>query len=301
LYESIVEFSGIREFIDQPVKTYSSGMYVRLAFSIATSANPDILVIDEALSVGDGAFAKKSFERIMQLKAQGTTVLFCSHSMYQVESFCDRAVWLDHGQVQMEGPASDVVAAYTDSLRAEGGDGALHSASSVAAGLEKADAKDGLAADANALVAAASDAASSASTGITRITGIEVSVDGVSGRELQAVSLQSDVHIIVKFESDPAHPCPTFATGFALPDGQIFTSAYTLFDGVTVERDAQGRGQATVVFEKLPLMKGRFSVGAYLFDERALHVYDVVLQAATVVVTQPGVHQGFVQLPHRWQ
>jgi lipopolysaccharide transport system ATP-binding protein len=137
LYESIVEFSGIREFIDQPVKTYSSGMYVRLAFSIATSANPDILVIDEALSVGDGAFAKKSFERIMQLKAQGTTVLFCSHSMYQVESFCDRAVWLDHGQVQMEGPASDVVAAYTDSLRAEGGDGALHSAASVVAGLEK--------------------------------------------------------------------------------------------------------------------------------------------------------------------
>ena len=290
LYESIVEFSGIREFIDQPVKTYSSGMYVRLAFSIATSANPDILVIDEALSVGDGAFAKKSFERIMQLKAQGTTVLFCSHSMYQVESFCDRAVWLDHGQVQMEGPASDVVAAYTDSLRAEGGDGALHSAASVAAGLEKATVKDEVAVD-----------AAIAPTGLTRILGIEVSVDGVAGRELQAASLQSDVHITVKFESDPAQPCPTFATGFALPDGQIFTSAYTLFDGVTLERDAQGRGQATVVFEKLPLMKGRFSVGAYLFDERALHVYDVVLQAATVVVTQPGVHQGFVQLPHRWQ
>ena len=282
LYESIVEFSGIREFIDQPVKTYSSGMYVRLAFSIATSANPDILVIDEALSVGDGAFAKKSFERIMQLKAQGTTVLFCSHSMYQVESFCDRAVWLDHGQVQMEGPASDVVAAYTDSLRAEGDDGAVPAAASVVAEATSTPTPTGL-------------------TGITRITGIEVTVDGVQGRELQAVSLQSDVHIAVKFESDPTQPCPTFATGFALPDGQIFTSAYTLFDGVRIVRDAQGRGQATVVFEKLPLMKGRFSVGAYLFDERALHVYDVVLQAATVVVTQPGVHQGFVQLPHRWQ
>jgi hypothetical protein len=71
-----------------------------------------------------------------------------------------------------------------------------------------------------------------------------------------------------------------------LPDGQIFTSAYTLFDGIAIERDAQGRGQATVVFEKLPLMKGRFSMGAYLFDERALHVYDVVLQAATVNVVQ---------------
>jgi lipopolysaccharide transport system ATP-binding protein len=295
LYESIVEFSGIRQFIDQPVKTYSSGMYVRLAFAIATSANPDILVIDEALSVGDGAFAKKSFERIMQLKAQGTTVLFCSHSMYQVESFCDRAVWLDHGQVKMQGPASDVVAAYTDSLRAEGVEGALQTAVAVTASLSEPSTQTEL----EDATSSGSDMAST--SGLTRILGIDVSVDGVTGRELQALSLQSDVHITVKFESDPTQPCPTFATGFALPDGQIFTSAYTLFDGVHIERDAQGRGQATVVFEKLPLMKGRFSVGAYLFDERALHVYDVVLQAATVVVTQPGVHQGFVQLPHRWQ
>ena len=295
LYESIVEFSGIREFIDQPVKTYSSGMYVRLAFSIATSANPDILVIDEALSVGDGAFAKKSFERIMQLKAQGTTVLFCSHSMYQVESFCDRALWLDHGQVQMEGPAAKVVAAYADSLREE----SKSSSSATLASVRTSGASGGAstASDASDI----STAASAAALGVARITNIEVSVDGQTGRELEAVSLQSDVSITVQFESDPALPCPTFATGFALPDGQIFTSAYTLFDGVAIERDAQGRGQATVVFEKLPLMKGRFSIGAYLFDERALHVYDVVLQAATVMVTQAGVHQGFVQLPHRWK
>ena len=295
LYESIVEFSGIREFIDQPVKTYSSGMYVRLAFSIATSANPDILVIDEALSVGDGAFAKKSFERIMQLKAQGTTVLFCSHSMYQVESFCDRALWLDHGQVQMEGPAAKVVAAYADSLREE----SKLSSSATLASVSASGASGGASTASDA--SDVSTAASAAALGVARITNIEVSVDGQTGRELEAVSLQSDVSITVQFESDPALPCPTFATGFALPDGQIFTSAYTLFDGIAIERDAQGRGQATVVFEKLPLMKGRFSIGAYLFDERALHVYDVVLQAATVVVTQPGVHQGFVQLPHRWK
>ena len=283
LYESIVEFSGIREFIDQPVKTYSSGMYVRLAFSIATSANPDILVIDEALSVGDGAFAKKSFERIMQLKAQGTTVLFCSHSMYQVESFCDRAVWLDHGQVQMEGPAAKVVAAYADSLRVS--DETLSSEG-----------------DSDSASAAASAGATAASGSVlTRIKGIELTVDGQTGRDLEAVSLQSEVQITVKFESEPHQPCPTFATGFALPDGQIFTSAYTLFDGIHIERDAVGNGQATVVFHKLPLMKGRFSVGAYLFDERALHVYDVVLQAATVNVVQDGVHQGFVQLPHSWK
>jgi lipopolysaccharide transport system ATP-binding protein len=298
LYESIVDFSGVREFIDQPVKTYSSGMYVRLAFAIATSANPDILIIDEALSVGDGAFAKKSFERIMQLKEQGTTVLFCSHSMYQVESFCDRAVWLDHGRVQMEGPASDVVAAYNDSLRAEGATARTDHTSSTSL------AKKALA---NTLAASAQDQAATenlaapSSSGLTRISSIEVNADGQTGTDLQAISLQSNVTITVKFESDPAQPCPTFATGFALPDGQIFTSVYTLFDGITIQRDKLGNGQATVVFEKLPLMKGRFFVGAYLFDERALHVYDVVLQAATLNVTQAGVHQGFVQLPHRWQ
>ena len=311
LYESIVAFSGIREFIDQPVKTYSSGMYVRLAFSIATSANPDILVIDEALSVGDGAFAKKSFERIMQLKAQGTTVLFCSHSMYQVESFCDRAVWLDHGQVQMEGPASKVVAAYADSLREESSAsqsgaltslaslaslGSLSSTSTESSGIEPTG-------DASTSVDREEDSKPSEASAavVARITHIEVAVDGQTGRELEAVSLQSDVSITVKFESDFAQPCPTFATGFALPDGQIFTSAYTLFDGIHIERDAAGNGQATVVFQKLPLMKGRFSVGAYLFDERALHVYDVVLQAATLNVVQSGVHQGFVQLPHTWK
>ena len=290
--EDIIAFADIGPFIDQPVKTYSSGMYVRLAFSIATSVDPDILVIDEALSVGDGAFAKKSFERIMQLKEQGTTVLFCSHSMYQVESFCDRAVWLDHGRVQMEGAASDVVAAYNDSLRAEGG---TVSASGAVSGLantsaEAAQDQDDLQND-----------VAPVSSGLTRISSIKVTVDGQTGTDLQAISLHSNVAITVKFESDPAQPCPTFATGFALPDGQIFTSAYTLFDGVSIVRDSLGNGHATVVFEKLPLMKGRFFVGAYLFDERALHVYDVVLQAATLNVTQAGVHQGFVQLPHRWQ
>lgn len=301
LYESIVDFSGVREFIDQPVKTYSSGMYVRLAFSIATSANPDILVIDEALSVGDGAFAKKSFERIMQLKEQGTTVLFCSHSMYQVESFCDRAVWLEHGRVQMEGAASDVVAAYNDSLRAEGGTGRTDSSIIGSSASGAASALTNTSAELEQHQATIENVAAPTSSGLTRISSIELNVDGQTGIDLQAISLQSNVAITVKFESDPAQPCPTFATGFALPDGQIFTSAYTLFDGVTIQRDTLGNGQATVVFEKLPLMKGRFFVGAYLFDERALHVYDVVLQAATLNVTQAGVHQGFVQLPHRWQ
>ena len=196
-----------------------------------------------------------------------------------MESFCDRAIWLDKGKVQLEGPASVVVAAYADSLRAEGGD-ALKTTQVVDA--------------------TTSAKAASSGTQLTRILNIEVSVDGKTGRELVAQSLKSQVHIEVRFESDPSLPCPTVATGFALPDGQIFTSAYTLFDNISIERDTNGVGHATVVFTQLPLMKGRFTVGAYLFDERAIHVYDVVLQAAAIDVVQDGLHQGFVQLPHHW-
>ena len=91
-------------------------MFVRLAFAVATSVEPDILVIDEALSVGDGAFARKSFDRIMELKDRGATILFCSHAMYHVQALCSRALWLEGGCVRMWGPAPKVTAAYETSL-----------------------------------------------------------------------------------------------------------------------------------------------------------------------------------------
>lgn len=115
-YDDIVAFSGLQEFIDQPVKTYSSGMYVRLAFSIATSVEPDILIIDEALSVGDGAFARKSFDRIMDLKAAGATIIFCSHSMYHIEAICDQALWLERGRMVKMGKPDAVARLYGESL-----------------------------------------------------------------------------------------------------------------------------------------------------------------------------------------
>ena len=108
----IIEFADIGEFIDQPVRSYSSGMFVRLAFAMATSVDPEILVIDEALSVGDDAFARKSFERIMALKERGVTILFCSHALFQVESLCQRALWLHEGRVAFDGPAAQAVVEY---------------------------------------------------------------------------------------------------------------------------------------------------------------------------------------------
>ena len=116
--EEILDFADIGDFIRQPVKTYSSGMFMRLAFAVATSVEPDVLVIDEALSVGDGAFARKSFDRIMALKDAGKTILFCSHSMYQIEALCARALWIDAGALRMAGSAADVCSAYQASLNA---------------------------------------------------------------------------------------------------------------------------------------------------------------------------------------
>jgi ABC-type polysaccharide/polyol phosphate transport system ATPase subunit len=117
LFDSIVEFSGIGQFIHEPLRTYSSGMNMRLAFSIAIHVSPDILVIDEVLSVGDQAFQAKCTEKILELKGQGKTLLFVSHSTSSVQSLCQRALWLDHGELVMDGDAAEVVSAYEGRAR----------------------------------------------------------------------------------------------------------------------------------------------------------------------------------------
>jgi len=110
-FEAIVEFSGIRDFIDEPLRTYSTGMMMRLAFSVAINRDPDILLIDEVLAVGDAAFQAKCIERIHDFRRAGKTLLFVSHSN-MVQQLCDRALWLDHGELILSGRVSDVAAAY---------------------------------------------------------------------------------------------------------------------------------------------------------------------------------------------
>ena len=111
-YDEIVEFSELGQFIEVPIRNYSSGMLARLAFSIETVVNPDILIVDEILSVGDVAFQEKSKKRMLHLMGGGTTVLFVSHSIEQIREMCDRAVWLDQGLIKMMGKAEDVCQAY---------------------------------------------------------------------------------------------------------------------------------------------------------------------------------------------
>lgn len=113
--QEIIEFSELGDFINIPIRNYSSGMLARLAFSVATVVHPDILIVDEILSVGDAQFQEKSRARMMELMGGGTTVLFVSHSLEQIREMCSKVVWLDHGKVMMSGPTDQVCDAYEQS------------------------------------------------------------------------------------------------------------------------------------------------------------------------------------------
>ncbi len=120
MYHQIVEFAELEEFIEQPVKTYSSGMYMRLGFSIAINVNPDILLIDEVLAVGDASFVPKCLDKINEFRRQGKTIVFVSHDLPAVERICHEVIWLKAGRIQMQGDPRRVVAAYLEFVGQKG-------------------------------------------------------------------------------------------------------------------------------------------------------------------------------------
>ena len=117
--EDIIEFSELQQFIDNPVRTYSSGMYMRLAFSVAINVNADILLIDEILAVGDANFQAKCFNKLREIKANGTTIIIVSHALGQIEEICDKSIWIKDGQIEQEGDPREVDIAYLDYMNQE--------------------------------------------------------------------------------------------------------------------------------------------------------------------------------------
>lgn len=275
LYPEIVAFAGIQEFMDQPVKTYSSGMFVRLAFAVATCVEPDILIVDEALSVGDGAFARKSFERIKAIRDHGKTILFCSHSLHQVEAICTRVIWIDQGRMRMDGDPASVVTAYYNFLTVETA--------------------------ATTSVSDASAASAPVLTGTARLTGVAASVNGKTGSLLELDSGRSDLHITILFDSDPTLSCPSVAFAFVGEDQRVVSSAATHIDGLAPQRDAAGHGKITAIFPCLPLLRGRYLLNVYLACENGLHLYELAIAAVELRVRQEGLERGVVRLPHRWE
>lgn len=271
-YDAIVEFSGIGEFIDQPVKTYSSGMYVRLAFSVAINVDPDILIIDEALSVGDGVFARKSFDKIMAMKEAGKTILFCSHSMYQIESICNRVIWLEKGRVKELGHPPPIVSRYEMSL---------------------ASSKE---TEPQAQTKLGDDTPST----LPKIRSIVMSCDGAQGRELALRSRKSNLLIEMVYDAPTHLPMPSIAVGITSSDGRTVTSAGSHNDEFVCERDENGRIRMKLEFSQIPLLKGEYTVSAFLLCERGLHIYEQALDVGKLYVSQHDLEQGLVSIPHRW-
>jgi ABC-type polysaccharide/polyol phosphate transport system ATPase subunit len=124
-FDRIVEFAGLAEFIDAPLRTYSTGMVARLGFSLAPDVTPDILLVDEILQVGDAEFQQRSLARLAEMRAQGATLLLVSHSLTSVAAVCQRVFWLEHGRVRAEGPPADVIGQYQPSAMPGNGSGLL--------------------------------------------------------------------------------------------------------------------------------------------------------------------------------
>lgn len=279
----IIEFSGIGEAVDHPVKTYSSGMFVRLAFSVAVCVDPDVLVIDEALSVGDGAFARKSFDRIMQMKEKGCTILFCSHNLYQVEAICNRAVWLHEGRVVAEGMPAEVISRYENFLY--GANDPDSSAPEVPAGQQRA--------------------ALPSYSGNPRIIESKVWIDEkvVSLAEPQvAYTGCSRLKVYCQWQGAVDIPAPSFAVTIHAGDGRLIASAGSHIDQVCLQVDAQGVGEVELSFPDLPLLKGEYWVEIYLLCEQGIMFYDQIIPAARFRVISPDhpLEQGLFHLERIW-
>jgi lipopolysaccharide transport system ATP-binding protein len=266
----IVAWSELGESIDRPVREYSTGMTMRLGFSIASQVDPDILIVDEALSVGDGYFQKKSMDRMVQFVETGGTLLFCSHSLYLVSAFCKKTLWLRNGKSEAYGPTADVVRDY---------ESYLVSRQQSLGGRDLDDTQGSGEARPARFVA---------------IRALDVSGD------LPTWRLGDRVRFEIAFESD--EPERVFNLGALLETEDRMTIA-TLGSNTTDEPCTfSGRRSHRAVLEipELPLRRGRYSITFLLLDEHGLHVYDRRFVKDALVVQSPHFTSGLLQIRHRW-
>lgn len=279
LEASIIEFSELEHAIDRPVKTYSSGMVVRLAFALVTAIEPDVLIIDEALAVGDQHFQKKCVERIEAFRQRGCTILFCSHSLYHIRQLCDVALWLDGGRPRAFGPTERVLASYEAHVRAMDGASGLSAPKSTV----------------DATVGQLVPADRRAGIHEVRVAGLEAAPPAGELPLLEAKDLVITVTAYVNADEQPS-------VGVMLEqlNGVGITSVTTHGDGAAPERLADGRWRATVTFPDLPLHTGDYVVSAYLFDSRGIVVYEEWQDCVRFKFVYPTMTPGLVRLPHAW-
>lgn len=273
LQQSIIDFSELGDAIDRPVKTYSSGMAVRLAFALVTAIEPDVLIVDEALAVGDQHFQKKCVERIEAFRANGCTILFCSHSLYHVRQLCDVVLWLDGGRQQACGPTEGVLAAYEAHVREQNlRDEARHPPATTAPSPVLEPQRRGAI--------------------------VSLDVDGL-GPGTAPVLSGPDLRVTITARLADGET-PSIGVMLEQAHGVGITVAATHADGVPPQRGADGLWRATVTFPQLPLHSGRYVLSGYLADAKGLVIYDEWHHHVEFAWEYPNLMPGLVRLPHHW-
>jgi ABC-2 type transport system ATP-binding protein len=267
-FDAIVAFAGLEQFIDTPVKNYSSGMYVRLGFSVAINVEPDVLLVDEILAVGDEQFQRRCKEKFVDLKAEGKTIVVVSHALGSVRSLCDHAAWLEHGVLKEVGPAEHVVDAYigsVDTVRVEGG----------------IEARWG--------------------TGEARIERVEL----LDGRGVDVARVRTGEAMTVRLHYSLGRPIerPVFTVTIHRIDG-VHVCAPTTRDAGCVPDVLAGWGYVDLRVDRLLLLPGSYDVSVSITDDADLQPFDVRPRALRFEV-DPGepreAHGGIASLDGRWE
>lgn len=277
-----IEFSELSsEALSRPVKTYSSGMFMRLAFAAATAIDPEVLIVDEALSVGDLHFQKKSLNRILGLRERGTTILFCSHNLYQVRSLCQRAAWVHGGLIEALGNTEDVVTAYEAHerrryahLRTEG------------------------AADPGVSARSTNGPLSGSSSAPVKIVCLSTETsDGINPAQVDSFQ---DLILDIQVEAYSDAP---FHVGFAIvrPDKDNVFGTSTQFRKSHSTLQGKGLHRLRLKFPHLPLLSGEYLWNVYTLDDTGLQVLDMaeLIQPFTVL-NQKHREFGLVWMEHEW-
>jgi len=281
----IIEFSELGSFIDQPIKTYSSGMVVRLAFSIATSVDPEILIIDEALSVGDHYFQKKCIDRMLAFKNSNKTILFCSHAMFTINQLCDRVLWLDKGKVREEGSSTRVTAHYEDYAREKSNPGKAHEEDASINGENgSSDGEDKTTVD--------SDNAIPVIVKSIRLNG-----------SLDPIELDHGDELVVEIEYESMEEIPFFIAAGIRRNDDLICHAANMKKKINKPLLGKGTGMVTLRYEKIPFLHGMFSVVAFMMDDSGLQCFHKKESASFSVLPMDKWDNeiGLLAMDHEWE
>ena len=258
----IIEFSGLEDFIDSPVKHYSSGMYVRLGFSVAVHVNPEILMIDEVIAVGDEEFQRRCFDYIYRLRRQGVTIVMVSHSAPLMEQMCDEIAWLDHGRLMAKGEPSEVVRKYLDRVNIVENERMAATTGEQERVTVVTDEAEATPVPANAR-----------RWGTRELEVLGLDYFDAAGLPLQSASTGDPLVVRIRYRAHKPIDDPVFALGIYNESGLNIAGPNTGFAGVSVGT-VEGDGSIDYAVSRLNLMPGTWRVSVAMWDQSMMHTYD---------------------------